>query len=153
VVVPVNEVKETQQSNRSLGRSNSDLRQSIRKVDVTSDVEQVYNTNRNSEGLAGDSTMMESVIQLLDDEEIVMIQDKNIGIIDEIGYLHKQQSSHESALSMTKGQSGLNGNLYTASRSDQKLRKADLSESSFGVRARNRANSYFSEASESSAEL
>jgi hypothetical protein len=144
VVAPVNELKVSQQSSRSSGRSNGDLRHSIRMCDVTSNAEQVSNATHRS---AGDS-MMSSAIEIFDDEKVVMIQDQNIGIIDEIGYLHKKQSSRESSLSMT------NGNLYIASRSDQRLRKAELSEEpSFGSRARNRANSYFSETSESGSEL
>jgi hypothetical protein len=140
VVVPVNELKVSQQSRRSSG----DLRHSIRMCDVTSNAEPVSNATHRS---AGDS-MMSSAIEIFDDEKVVMIQDQNIGIIDEIGYLHKKQSSRESSLSMT------NGNLYIASRSDQRLRKAELSEEpSFGSRARNRANSYFSETSESGSEL
>ena len=155
VDVPVNEVEESQQSIRSLEQSNSDLRQSIQMVDVTSDAEQVLsNITHRSESLDGDSrTMMSPAMEPFDDEEIVMIEDQNIGIIDEIGYLHKKQSPRESSLSMTKGQSGLLGNLYMTSRSDQQLRKVELSEPSFGFRARNRANSYFSETSESSSEL
>jgi hypothetical protein len=146
VVVPVNEVNGSQQSSR-MARSNSDLRQSIRMVDVTSDAEQVSNITHRSESLDGDSrTMVSSPIEPFDDAEVVMIEDKNIGIIDEIGYLHKEKSS-------SKSQPGLLGNLYIASRSDQKLRKAQLSETSFGSRVRNRANSYFSETSESSAEI
>jgi hypothetical protein len=154
VVVPVNEVKEIQQSSLSLGQSNSDIRRSILMVDINSNAEQVSNITHRSESLDGDSrTMMSSAIEPFDDEEVVMIEDQNIAIIDEIGYLHKEQSSRESSLSMTKGQSGLLGNLYIASRSNQKLRKAELSETSFGSGARNRASGYLSEDSDSSAEL